>query len=335
MKDEGPSCEGGVMKKIVFVVTALMALALLSACKPKEVVVTQKLLELEAGQTIELNELVEADEDTTVEIIDNPVDPTKPGDYTVTVRGTTGKQTKDFTFTVTVVDSEAPQLIQMGAPVVKIGETFNVEDYLQIIENTDASTWGELVVGPIDTSKAGEFSVQVSLTDGSGHTGTLEFFYWVVKPNVLIPEEIYTLKYQFENGTTHSFKVTFHGVQIADTLSSLTDHDGKKYVALDLTIENLGSGSFDFNLFMSGYELGDPGFMKREIQFIGGKRYDISYDTTVGVTTDSAYQKKFAAKSVWRIYWYVEVDDDQIELPFTINIPINRNALSYDSRLFE
>lgn len=323
------------MKKALRIMAFLMMLSLLSACKPKEVVVTQKLLELEAGETVELNELVEADDDTTVEIIDNPIDPTKPGDYSVTVRGTVGKQTKDFTFTVTVIDSEAPQLIQMEAPVVKVGETFNVEDFLQIIESTDESTWGELVVGAIDTSKPGEFSVQVSLTDGSGHTGTLEFFYRVVKANVLIPDGIYTLKHTFENGLTHSFKVTFHGIQIADTLSSLADHDGKKYVALDLSVENLTSYKFSFELFMSGSELGDVGTMKREIQFINGKRYPIGYLSTVGVTTDSAYKQSWAAKASWRIYWYVEVGDDQIDLPFTIIVPINRNALSYDSRYFE
>ncbi len=335
MKDEGPSLEGGVMKKLMLVIAVLMMLSLLSACKPKEIVVNQKITELEAGQAVELNELVEADEDTTLEIVDNPIDPEKPGEYTVTVRGTSGKQTKDFTFTVKIVDTIAPELVQIEAPVVKIGETFNVEDYLLITESTNPDTWGDLVVGAIDTSKAGEFSVNVSLTDASGHTGTLEFFYRVVKPNVLIPEQTYTLKYTFENGLTHSFKVTFHGVQIADTLSSLADKEGKKYVALDLTIENLTAYKLNFELFMSGLELGDVGSMKREIQFIDGKRYAISYRTTVGVTTDSAYNESWAAKASWRIFWYVEVDDDQVDLPFTIIVPINRNALSYDSRLFE
>lgn len=323
------------MKKLLTVVAVLLSLALLSGCKPKEIVVNQKLTELEAGQAIELSELVEADEDTVLEIIDNPVDPTKPGEYTVTVRGTSGKESKDFTFTVTVIDSEAPQLIQMSEPVVKVGESFNVQDYINIIENTDASTWGELTVGTIDTTKVGEFTVTVSLTDGTGHTGTLEFFYRVVKPGVLIPGESYTLKYLFENGNTYTFKATFHGVEIADTLSTLTDHEGKKYVALDLTIENLSKGTFDFYIFMSGYEVGDPGFMKREIQFIGGSRYDIDYMTQVSTSADSGFKNEWAPNAVWRIYWYVEVDDDQVDLPFTIIVPINRNALSYDSRLFE
>lgn len=323
------------MKKSLPVVAVLLTLGLLSACKPKEVVVKQKVLELEAGQTLELKELVEVDEETTVEIVNNPIDSTKPGDYTVVVRGTSGKQTKDFEFVVKVVDTEAPELIQKSAPVVKIGETFSVEEHIMINESTDPSTWGDLVIGSIDTSKAGEFSVEVSLTDASGHTGTLEFFYNVVKPNVLIPERPIIVKHTYENGLTHSFNVTLHGIEIADTLSNLKDKAGKKYVALDLTLENLTTYTFDFSIFMSGSEVGDVGFIKREIQFVGGKKYTIDYRSTVGVTADSTYKATWKSKASWRIYWYVEVDDDQVDLPFTISIPVLRNALSYDSRFFD
>ena len=132
--------------------------------------------------TIEVNTQYDAlsfirdlsNDDYTIEVIDNPIDISKVGNYNVTFRiSDNNDNSMDLTYLIAVVDKTKP-IIQLIADITTtVNREFNINNFVQVTDNCDTNLTNQLeVIGEYDITKAGEYQIQLQVTDSSNNTTT-------------------------------------------------------------------------------------------------------------------------------------------------------------------
>ena len=111
---------------------------------------------------------------TALIVVNNPVDTSVIGTYTVTynVTDTTGNEATEATRIVNVVDTTAPVITLIGAnPVtLEVGSGYTDEGATASDPINGDLTASIVVVNPVDTSVAGTYTITYNVTDTSGNT---------------------------------------------------------------------------------------------------------------------------------------------------------------------
>ena len=114
-----------------------------------------------------------------VEVIENNVDTTKPGEYNVTYRVTdSGGATRTKTIKVTVlmplIEINIAPEIRANDLVLKVGDAFNPKENVVAYDPEDLDITHKLVVveNTVDTKVPGEYTVKYQVTDSGGATTT-------------------------------------------------------------------------------------------------------------------------------------------------------------------
>jgi hypothetical protein len=108
--------------------------------------------------------------------VNNPVDSSKPGTYTVTydVEDSSGNEAAQVVRKVVVVDTEPPVISLIGDAVVQqeLNETY-ADSGATAADNVDGDISSQIeVVNPVDTKVAGNYSVTYNAKDSSGNSAS-------------------------------------------------------------------------------------------------------------------------------------------------------------------
>ena len=113
--------------------------------------------------------------DSDVPILtNNPLDPTKPGEYTITynAKDSSGNEAVPVTRKVTVVDTTAPLITLVGdAEVAHEAGSDYADAGATVSDNLDTDLEAT-VVNPVDKDKLGEYTVTYNVTDSNGNQAT-------------------------------------------------------------------------------------------------------------------------------------------------------------------
>ncbi len=133
---------------------------------------------IEAGSANSASELVNFDggDDYTLSVKDDGVNYRKPGTYTVvyTVTNTSDNKTEDISLDFQIVDTTPPQLSSSDISVPQ-HTTEDIRSYFTVIDNSDETIpLNNIVLNQtINTSTAGTYPIEVTLTDSSGNSATV------------------------------------------------------------------------------------------------------------------------------------------------------------------
>jgi hypothetical protein len=141
--------------------------------------VTQKEKIIEAGnQNIDPVKLimVENEEKYEIKVVNNQIDTSKLGDYTVeySITNKNTKKTYTKTFTYTVKDSVPPVITTSGKATIFLNDKFDPLQHIKISDNFDKALnlSNVIVENGVNTAEKGTYFVKYVLTDASGNKGT-------------------------------------------------------------------------------------------------------------------------------------------------------------------
>ena len=107
-------------------------------------------------------------------LTNNPLDPTKPGEYTITynAKDSSGNEAVPVTRKVTVVDTTAPLITLVGdAEVAHEAGSEYADAGATVSDNLDTDLEAS-VVNPVDKDKLGEYTVTYNVADSNGNQAT-------------------------------------------------------------------------------------------------------------------------------------------------------------------
>ncbi|MBR2544536.1 MAG: DUF5011 domain-containing protein [Erysipelotrichaceae bacterium] len=165
------------MKKLSFI--SLILLLILSGCKGKEFTpfVTQTKEILDLNESYKAENLIDDVEDVGLqfEVLNNTVDTSKPGDYSITykISSPDGKKSVEKTFVFRVKDHDAPALTIPDEIKLKQGQSFSISNYATATDSRDGDLTDKITYsGAVNAYKEGTYQITVSVSDSFGNTSS-------------------------------------------------------------------------------------------------------------------------------------------------------------------
>ncbi|MBM5696286.1 DUF5011 domain-containing protein [Listeria seeligeri] len=118
-----------------------------------------------------------------IQVVDNPVDTSKPGSYEVTYE-VTDSDGNQATFTRTIIVTEAPTITGDSETILNPNATFDPMSTMAATDKEDGDITKDIQVtsDPIDTSKPGSYEVTYEVTDSDGNKSTFTRTVTITEP---------------------------------------------------------------------------------------------------------------------------------------------------------
>ena len=165
------------MKKLSFIL--LILIVTLSGCKGKEFTpfVTQTKDVLDLNESYRAEELIDDVENVGLqfEVLNNTIDTSKPGDYSVTYKilSSDGKKSVEKTFLFKVKDHDAPALTIPDEIKLRQGQAFSISDYATAEDSREGNLTNKITYsGAVNAYKEGSYQIEVSVSDSFGNTSS-------------------------------------------------------------------------------------------------------------------------------------------------------------------
>ena len=168
------------MYKKTMVIFIISWLLLLTGCKaPFEPVTSLRKPFLQVNEEYDPLDLIsDTDEAGLIfEVLENKIDITTPGDYTVTyvIYSADKKQHITREVTIPVADEEPPVLTVEDTITLKQGNLFSISDYASATDSRDGDLKDKITYnGTLNTFKTGEYVITVSVSDRFNNTASKE-----------------------------------------------------------------------------------------------------------------------------------------------------------------
>ena len=157
------------MKRCVLMTMFMVCAIGLTACGSISDKVTQKSDTIEAGETFDLNSFFEVDEGVTISLKDTSIDMSTIGSHSIDLIISDGKKEAEKTFTMNVVDTQAP-VINTRDITIYIGAEFNAEEFATASDNSGENISVTVKSNDVDISTSGRYSITYEATDSSGNS---------------------------------------------------------------------------------------------------------------------------------------------------------------------
>ena len=157
------------MKRCVLMTMFMVCAIGLTACGSISDKVTQKSDTIEAGETFDLNSFFEVDEGVTISLKDTSIDMSTIGSHSIDLIISDGKKEEEKTFTMNVVDTQAP-VINTRDITIYIGAEFNAEEFATASDNSGETISVTVKSNDVDISTSGRYSITYEATDSSGNS---------------------------------------------------------------------------------------------------------------------------------------------------------------------
>lgn len=154
--------------------------------KPNEWL-TQKTNKIEVGSNVQICELVNCTDEVLVAYHPKPTEPYSLGKLNITFIATKGEESKDITFTYTVVDTTAPVIERINSQI-PIGEEVDLSNYIKVTDNSGENLISKVTYTAISTTNLGDSTVELSVKDSSGNDARYLFEYSVIDPTEIAPD---------------------------------------------------------------------------------------------------------------------------------------------------
>lgn len=158
--------------------TLSLCFFLLVACsRAFEPVVTQVTTTIKQDEVYDPLTLIADTEEAGLSftVKENTINTAIPGDYYIiyVVSSKDGKKMVEKRFEFSVADADAPVLIVEETIQVKQGSTFIIQDYASAVDERDGDVSEKITYhGTVNSYKAGEYPITVSVTDKFGNNAT-------------------------------------------------------------------------------------------------------------------------------------------------------------------
>lgn len=156
------------MKRCVLMAIFMVCAIGLTACGSISDKVTQTSDSIEVGSSFNLNSLFETEEGITISLKDD-VDISKVGSCSVNIVISNGKKEEEKTYTVNVIDTQAP-VISTRDIKVYVGTEFDMEELATVSDNSGESVSAVVKDSDVDISAAGRYYITYEATDSSGNS---------------------------------------------------------------------------------------------------------------------------------------------------------------------
>ena len=185
------------MKKTVSVILILALLLGMSGCKKKfDPAAAQAVSRLEVHGDYDPLSIIRTDtSEYQVKVLSNNILIDSLGSYRIVFEVSKGDQSKEFEYTVSVVDTTKPVLELKEPYEIETGtvfaDVFLPEEHFSAVDNYDGDITSKITYsGNVDTSSAGKREIKVTVSDSSSNTTTMTVSVEVVGLNVDIPDPI-------------------------------------------------------------------------------------------------------------------------------------------------
>lgn len=156
------------MKRCVLMAMFMVCAIGLTACGSISDKVTQTSDSIEVGSSFNLNSLFETEEGITISLKDD-VDISKVGFCSVNIVISNGKKEEEKTYTVNVIDTQAP-VISTRDIKVYVGTEFDMEELATVSDNSGENISAVVKNSDVDISVAGRYSITFEAADSSGNS---------------------------------------------------------------------------------------------------------------------------------------------------------------------
>jgi len=174
------------MTRKITVITVILLIFCLIGCgekfNPQPV---QKLTKLEVYENYDPYNIISVSDDSySINIVENNIDITSLGSYTITYRISRNDKSEDFSYTVAVADTTKPELTMIKDYYLSTGddfeECFSPEEHFTATDNYDGNITSKVTYsGSVNTYTAGAKEVEFSVTDSSGNKTVLTALVYV------------------------------------------------------------------------------------------------------------------------------------------------------------
>lgn len=133
--------------------------------------------------TMQAADKEDGDITSDIQVVDNPVDTSKPGSYEVAYEVTDSDGNK-ANFTRTVIVTQAPVISGDSETILNPNATFDPMNTMIATDKEDGDITGDIQVvdNPVDTSKPGSYEVAYEVTDSDGNKSTFTRTITVTEP---------------------------------------------------------------------------------------------------------------------------------------------------------
>lgn len=157
------------MKKSMLLVMFMVSVMGLSACGSISDKVTQNLDTIEVGEAFDLDSFFEAEEGITISLKDSSIDMYDIGPHSIDLIISDGKKEEERTYTINVVDTQAP-VISTRDISIYIGSEFNAEELATAYDNSGENISVVVKSSDVDVSTSGRYYITYEATDSSGNS---------------------------------------------------------------------------------------------------------------------------------------------------------------------
>ena len=157
------------MRRCVLIVMLMVCVLGLTSCGNISDKVTQKLNTIEVGEDFDINSFFEVEEGIAISLKDTDIDMSAIGPHSIDLIISDGKKEEEKTFTVNVVDTQAP-VIKTRDITLYEGLKFHAEEFATVSDNSGEDISATVKNSNVDTSTAGEYYVTYEAIDSSGNS---------------------------------------------------------------------------------------------------------------------------------------------------------------------
>ena len=141
-------------------------------------------------------------DDISIEILDNPIDISQPGNYNITYSISNDKeQSVELTYLIAVVDETKPTIHLLSDITTTVKQEFDIRHYVTVVDNFDTNLIEKLTInGEYDINTVGEYQVQLKVADSANNTATKTVTIYVLEDDN---------KIETANGVAGVYKVNY------------------------------------------------------------------------------------------------------------------------------
>lgn len=141
-------------------------------------------------------------DDVSIEIIDNPIDISQPGNYNITYSISNDKeQSVELTYLIAVVDETKPTIHLLSDITTTVKQEFDIRHYVTVVDNFDTNLIEKITIdGEYDIDTVGEYQVQLKVADSANNSATKTVTIYVLEDDK---------KVETNNGVVGVYKVNY------------------------------------------------------------------------------------------------------------------------------
>lgn len=242
-------------KKLIVLIVLLILVIVISMLifrGKKTDLILIKDLDVEINSEVTLLSFVDEVKNGNVISEDSKVDTTKLGSQELTIEVKNGNDTKEYKFTINIVDTTKPEIDARSEITTTVGEEVDLLEGVTVSDNSKEEIEVE-IKGEYDYDKEGEYELEYSAKDSSGNETTQKFKLIVVSdPDNMTFTTSKGFKGEVIDGVTY-----IDGILIANKTYSLPSDYGNGLTSITQSAfnkMNADAKSLGLNLWIaSGY----------------------------------------------------------------------------------